>query len=130
MKLISKFIKILIGIVLTAGLLYIFVANYSVLFSKSVIGEVVGVERVETPFTVVARGTNDLNPKLFSFAVAIRDEKAKEIFTASAEDRQWAVVQKGQCAEAVYLPYPPWELTKKGTYFGARLIRLFDCLKK
>jgi hypothetical protein len=64
--------------------------------------------------------------QIFSFGVAIRDSKG-EIHTASSEDRQWAVAQAGQCVEAKYFPYAPWELSNAGTYHGARLIRLFDC---
>jgi hypothetical protein len=63
---------------------------------------------------------------MFSFAIAIRDQKGT-IHTASAEDRQWAVVEKGQCVEAKFFPYPPWNLDKSGTFFGARLLKLYDC---
>jgi hypothetical protein len=64
--------------------------------------------------------------QIFSYAVAIRDSRG-EIHTASTEDRQWAVAQKGQCVEAKYFPYPPWQLDKAGTYHSARLLRLYEC---
>lgn len=105
-------------------------ANYSVIFSKTVVGEVTGVERVEIPVALVARGDSDITSKVFSFAVGIKDQQTGEIYTSSSEDRQWAVAEKGQCAEAVFLPYPPWQLSKQGTYYGARLVRLFECAKQ
>ncbi len=104
-------------------------ANYSVIFSKTVVGEITGVERVEIPVALVSRSDSDITSKVFSFAIGIKDKKTGDIYTASSEDRQWAVAQPGQCAEAVFLPYPPWEFTKKGTYFGARLVRLYECPK-
>lgn len=104
-------------------------ANYSVIFAKSVIGEVTGVEKVELPVALMARSDGDITSKVFSFAIGIKDAKTGEIYTASSEDRQWAVVEKGQCAEAKFLPYPPWEFSKQGTFFGARLVKLYECVK-
>lgn len=120
-----KFIKSLVILVIMGALLWLVAINYSVIFSKTVRGEITAVERVEMPVAVFSRG-DDITPKVFSFAVAIKDETG-EIFTASSEDRQWAVSKPGQCAEAEFLPYPPWDLRHKGTYFGARLVRLSDC---
>lgn len=108
---------------------YAFVEGYSYIFQKRIKGEVVGVERVNVPMTVLATDNSPMNSQIFSFAIALRDDKTNEIFTASAEDRQWAVVQKGQCAEVTIFPYPPWQLKKGGTYFNARLDKLFDCVK-
>lgn len=102
-------------------------ANYSVIFSKTVRGEITAVERVEIPVALMSRSDNDITSKVFSFAIGIKDRQTGEIFTASSEDRQWAVAQVGKCAEAVFLPYPPWNFTKKDTYFGARLVRLNEC---
>lgn len=87
------------------------------------------IDRVTQPSTIIA-GSNALPPsQVFSFAIAIRDLKG-DIVTASSEDRQWAVVDKGQCVQARYFPYPPWELDKAGTYNGARLIKIYDCPNK
>ncbi|KHD87126.1 MAG: hypothetical protein OM95_15975, partial [Bdellovibrio sp. ArHS] len=105
------------------------VANYSVIFSKTIVGEITAVERVELPVALVTRAEGDITSKVFSFAIGIKDQKTGEIFTASSEDRQWAVAQKGQCAQAEFLPYPPWQFTKKDTYFGARLVKLYECPK-
>lgn len=129
MATIWKFTKFVLVLFVVVGLLWIVLANYSVIFSKTVIGEITGVERVEIPVALVSRSDSDITSKVFSFAIGIKDIKSGDIYTASSEDRQWAVAQPGQCAEAVFLPYPPWEFTKKGTYFGARLVRLYECPK-
>jgi hypothetical protein len=120
---------ILVLLFLSAGTVFYF---YEYIFAKQVLGEIVKVERVTQTNTLIAAngGSQALAPEqLFSFAVAIRDSQG-EIHTASTEDRQWAVAQAGQCVEAKFLAYPPWRLEKAGTYFGARLIRLFDCKKE
>ena len=122
----TKFVLILVCLVVA---IWAVLANYSVIFSRTIVGEITGVERIELPVALMAQVGADVSGKMFSFAIGIKDPKTGEIHTSSSEDRQWAVAQAGQCAEAVYLPYPPWDLTKKGTYFGARLIRLFECPK-
>ncbi|MEK2645651.1 hypothetical protein [Bdellovibrio sp. BCCA] len=129
MATIWKFTKFVLVLLVIVGLSWVILANYSVIFSKTVVGEITGVERVEIPVALMARSDGDITSKVFSFAIGIKDQKTGEIYTASSEDRQWAVAQKGQCAEAVFLPYPPWQFTKKDTYFGARLVRLFECAK-
>ncbi|WP_413574704.1 hypothetical protein ACLVWU_10785 [Bdellovibrio sp. HCB290] len=130
MAAVGRILKTILALVLLLGIAWIVLANWSVIFSKTVIGEVVNVERVELPVALIARSGGELNEKVFSFAISIKDTKTGEMFAATSEDRQWAIVQKGQCAEAVYLPYPPWELKKRGTYFGARLVRLSECAPK
>jgi len=115
-------------LVLFAGI-FTCVKYYSYVFARSVVGKVVDVENVLQPTTIIQGGGADGNKlpnQIFSFAIGIQDEKG-EIVTASSEDRQWAVVKKGQCAEAKFFPYPPWALSKAGTYFGARLLKLSDC---
>jgi hypothetical protein len=129
MKKMMGYLKGLLVLIVVCFALWAIGANYSVIFSKHVVGTVTAVERVNLQVALMTNQPGaDLNSsKAFSFAVAIKDAKTGEIFTASSEDRQWAVVQKGQCAEAEFLPYPPWELTRKGTYFGARLVKLSEC---
>ncbi|AHZ84703.1 hypothetical protein Bb109J_c2012 [Bdellovibrio bacteriovorus] len=129
MATIWKFTKFVIGLVVLVLILWAVLANYSVIFSKTVIGEITSVERVEIPVALVTRAEGNITSQVFSFAIGIKDTKTNEIFTASSEDRQWAVAQPGQCAEAVFLPYPPWQFTKKDTYFGARLVKLHECAK-
>jgi hypothetical protein len=110
-------------------IIYSLVSYWPYIFSKKVEGNVVKVEKLMDPIAVMTGG--EPSNKVFSFAVAIRNESTGEIFTASTEDRQWAAVQgEGLCAEAKFFPYPPWKLDKSGTYFGARLIKLWNCTDK
>jgi hypothetical protein len=125
-----KIIKVLGLSFITAIIIFIFLNFYPNIFAKTIVGEIVGVDRVVTPMTLLTQGNQPPPAQIFSFAVAIRDEKSGEIFTASSEDRQWAVVEKGFCAKAKFLVYPPWALDKAGTYYGARLLRLYDCKNK
>lgn len=126
----KKFLYISVSAVGVAVLAFVLVNWYPYIFSVKIDGEIYGVERVEAPLAVLTTQGANPAPQVFSYAVAVRDNKTGEIFTASSEDRRWAVVQKGQCAEVKFLPYPPWSLTRSGSYFGARLIRLYDCPKK
>lgn len=122
-------------VLLTAGVLLglgaiglVVVQYYSFLFSKVVVGQVERVERVVVGAAILQTEVNaEARDQLFSFAIAIRDRSSNEIFTSSSEDRQWAVVSSGQCAEVRLYPYPPWNLQKAGTFGNARLERLFDC---
>jgi hypothetical protein len=125
----KKYVALAIVLVIAATAVFVCVRFYSYVFAKTIDGEVVKVERVTQPEAVIASGRNIPAEQLFSFGIAIRDPKG-EIHTASSEDRQWSVVQAGQCAQARYFPYPPWDLDKAGTYHNARLLRLYDCPKK
>ena len=118
-------IFLLLVLLLGGGAAVFSIKNYSLVFAKTVRGAVVRVERVNTGDAILG-SRNIPDYQLFSYAVAIRDEEG-EIHTASSVDRQWAVVASGQCAQARFFPYPPWDFEKAGTYFGARLERLFDC---
>lgn len=102
---------------------------YSYVFSKTVYGHIVRVERVTDPAAMITQGSQIPSSQIYSFAVALRDQQG-QIHTASSEDRQWAVAQSGQCAEVRFFRYPPWQLEKAGTFFGARLLRLQDCPEK
>jgi hypothetical protein len=120
----------ILGFLIVVGILaaYVCVTQYSFVFAKIVIGEIVAVEKVVENMAII--GSRQADPaQLFSYAVAIRT-KDGEIITASSEDRQWALAQKGQCAESKFYPYPPWDLDKAGTYHNARMTRLFDCPAK
>ncbi|OFZ12235.1 MAG: hypothetical protein A2Z20_04250 [Bdellovibrionales bacterium RBG_16_40_8] len=108
-----KFIAAVIIPLMFVAAGYFFYKYWPYIFSKTVVGVITDVQRVS-------------EQEQFLFAVAIR-EKNGEIATASSEDRQWAVAKPGQCAEAKYYPYPPWQLDMAGTYFGARLTKLHIC---
>ncbi|WP_413291367.1 hypothetical protein [Bdellovibrio sp. HCB337] len=126
----KKVLYIVLTILAACGLVFVLVNWYPYIFSQKVDGEIYGVERVEVPMAIITADGAKPSSQVFSYAVAVKDAKTGEIFTASSEDRRWAVVQKGQCAEVKFLPYPPWSLTRSGAYFGARLIRLYDCPAK
>lgn len=107
---------------------------WSFIFARKVQGRIYNIDKVSTHLAVMGGATIPQdkhaeqlhNQALFSYAIAIR-EASGEIVTASSEDRQWAVAQVNQCVEAKFYVYPPWDLESAGTYFNARLIRLYDC---
>jgi hypothetical protein len=106
--------------------LWIFFANWSFIFKEKVVGEVVAAERVNQNLTVITDPNAKINPQVFSFSVAIKDQHTGEIHMASSEDRQWAAVTKGNCVVAAFFPYPPWRILDKGmTNRNARLLRNF-----
>ncbi len=120
----KKTLSIIAVLILLVGSGVLCFFYYPYIFSKNVMGKLQGVERVSQPEAII--GNSVRSEYVFSYAVSIKDDK-NEIHTGSSEDRQWAVAQEGQCAEAKFFPYPPWDLEKGGTYFGVRLLRLFDC---
>lgn len=121
----KKIIISILSVLVLSGITFLVIHFYSYIFAKTVSGEVLRVEHVTSADGIIA-SRNTPNAQLFSFAIAIRDSSG-EIHTSSSEDRQWAVVTPGQCAEARFFPYPPWKLDKARTYFGARLERLYEC---
>jgi hypothetical protein len=125
---VKKRIAIVVFVLLLAGFGFVSIKFYSFVFARKVRGEVMRVERVNTAEAIITSG-GAVPSQIFSFAVAIRDEKG-EIYTASSEDRQWSLIEKGQCVVAKIFPYPPWQLDKGNTYFGARLERIFECGSK
>jgi hypothetical protein len=125
----KKYIALVVLIVIVGGAGYLCIRFYPYVFARTVRGEILKVERINENQAIITNGGNIPANQLYSYAVSIRDS-ANEIHTASSEDRQWAVAQSGQCVEAKFFPYPPWNLDKANTYYGARLERLFDCQKK
>ncbi len=113
-----------VGVSLVVGLVVYF---YSYVFAKTVDGPIEGVERVTQVQTLIGNTDKAPDSQVFSFAVAVRDRESQRIYTGSTEDRQWAVAKVGQCAKARFFPYAPWQLDKAGTYFGVRLLQLYDC---
>lgn len=124
----KKFVYMLVFVLILLGSSVGFVRYYSYIFAKEIKGTIINVEKPTSQMAIV--GTNQ-DPKiaerqLFSYAVAIQTSDG-EIMTASTEDRQWAVAEKGKCVTAKYYPYPPWDFDKSGTYFGARLLQMREC---
>jgi hypothetical protein len=120
-------IALVLLVLLLIGAGYVSVRYYPYVFAKSVKGEIIGVEKVNPGPAVITQDMPSAS-QLFSFAVAIKQDDG-EIFTASSEDRRWAVAHQGLCVEARFFPYPPWNLARGGTYYGARLERLYECPK-
>src|SRR4051794_20741953 len=94
--------KFIVGLILLFVVLAIaaagFVQYYHLLFARKVTGEVISVQKVDSSIDVVAaRPDERIASRLFSYAVAVEDEKTKEILVASSEDRRWATVEKGNC---------------------------------
>jgi hypothetical protein len=118
-----------IGLVLVLGLCaWGFVEGYPYIFAKEIEGKIEKVERVQINVSLIQTNNSDekFNPDLYSFAVAIKSKDGR-IWTASAQDRQWASIADGRCVKAKFFPYPPWKLDKAGTYYGARLLEAWDC---
>ena len=116
----------LLIIVLVVAVVGLLMMNYSFVFSKTIEGRIIGVDRITQPAAVITSG--QLSPSaMFSFAIAIEDAESKKVFTSSSEDRQWGVAKHCARARARFYPYPFWDLEKSGTYYNARLIELYDC---
>lgn len=120
----AMLVRLFVGLVI-AGLLWLVFANYSFVFSKTIEGRIIGVDRITQP-TMITSG--QLSPEaLFSFAIAIEDETTKRVYTASSEDRQWGVAKYCKRAKVRFYPYPFWNFEKSGTYYNARVEELFEC---
>ncbi len=129
MIMLKKILTRIVMFVVLAGLGAGFVIFYSYIFSKHITGEIIAVEKVNIPLAILNPNNLTNANQAFSFAVAIKESGSQEIYTASSEDRQWAAVTKGYCAEIKIFPYPPWNIEKSGTFYGARLLKLFECKK-
>lgn len=129
MKSFKNWLRNLIVFVFLLILISLYLVYYPYVHQRHVVGTVKGVEQIFETAAIVSTG-GDPSTKIYSFAIAVQDKKTTEIVTGSTEDRQWAVVKEGQCVEAVFFPYPPWNLQKSGTYYNVRLKKLFDqCLE-
>lgn len=120
------FLRWILGILVSVFIFWIFVANYSFVFKKKIVGEVQSVEAMPIQALVTAQSSTPLNAQIFSVAVAIKDLSSQEIHMASSEDRQWMAVQKGNCVIAAFFPYPPWNFQKGTTNHNARLLKNFS----
>ena len=110
--------------------IFVLVSLYLVYFpyihQRHVVGQVKGVKQIFEAAAIVPTTGGEPSTKIYSFAVAVEDSKSSEIVTGSTEDRQWGVVKEGQCVEAIFFPYPPWNLQKAGTYYNVRIKKLFE----
>lgn len=124
MKAIGGFLKALILLVIVGGILAVVITNYAWVFSKRVKGEVVSVERVTAPTAIL--GNKVTEGQMYSYSVLIQGEDGK-LYSSSSEDRQWAVVKKGYCVDALLYRYPPWEVSQGNTFFNARVEQIRIC---
>lgn len=113
-------------IVVMGGLGWFFVQYYDWIFSVRVNGEVLLVEKVNPQVALLTPG-NQIPTQAFSFAIKVRELSSNQIYTASSEDRQLAVVEKGNCVELELFPYPPWQLRKAQTWANARINKIYSC---
>jgi hypothetical protein len=103
------------------------IINWSWVFAKRVHGEIINVERVTNPTAILGKTTDQ---QIHSYAILIQNEADGLLYTASSDDRQWQVAEKGYCVDATLYVYPPWNLEKSGTYFNARINQLSKCAGK
>lgn len=127
MATVRSLIKYLLTVVILFVVLWVVMSNYSIIFSQTFEGEIVAVEKIEAVPAVI--DPNDLSAKALSYVVGIKDSKTGDTVTATSTDSQWSIAKPGQCVNAVFSPYPPWDLARKGTFFGARMTRLYECPK-
>jgi hypothetical protein len=121
----KKSLKIILLVLVLLLIGWTVVANYSFIFSKKVMGEIVEVDRVAQPDMIFSG--KQVDPALIhSFAVAVKDESG-EIFTSSSQDSDWAAAKKGMCVQARFFPVPPWDFERAGTYLNVRILQLRDC---
>lgn len=124
MKSLRYFTRFL-GILIVAVVAFFFVFNYySWIFAKRVKGEVIEVERVMAPTAIFGKATD---AQIHSYSILIKNEADGRLYTTSSEDRQWQVVKKGYCVEAMLYRYPFWDLEKANTFFNARVVELKLC---
>ena len=124
MRSILRFVKILVLVVVLIAAVVVVITNYSWVFSKRITGVVVDVERVTDPTAVF--GARATEQQMYSYSVLIRGDDG-QLYSSSSEDRQWQVVKKGYCVEALLYRYPPWSLDQAGTFFNARLKQVKLC---
>lgn len=127
----KRFRNTALVLIVIAFAVYGVVAWYEYIFARHVVGVITVVDRENIPVTLIDVNAPEVTPQAkISFVIGIKEEKTGEIVTASSEDRHWIAAQPGQCVEAQYFPYPPWNLAKRGTYHNARLQKLVDCATK
>lgn len=109
-----SFLNIFLVFIVLLGALLFVIFNYSWVFSKSVQGEIIELERIPS------------GAELLSYAILLQDKNGF-LYTFSAEDKQWQVVKKGYCVSTTLYRYPPWDLERGGTFYNARLKQIYKC---
>jgi len=124
MRILRSILGWFIFIVLVIAVVTFVILNYSWVFAKRVHGEIINVERVTNPTAILGKATDQ---QIHSYAVLIQNDQDGLLYTASSDDRQWQVAEKGYCVDATLYVYPPWNLEKSGTYFNARINQIMRC---
>jgi len=124
MNKVRGFVKalIILGVLVAVGVFV--VTNYSWVFSKRVRGVVIDVQRVTSPTAVF--GNRATEAQMYSYSVLVQGEDGV-LYTSSSEDRQWQVVKKGYCIDALLYRYPPWHFDKGNNFFNARVEQIRVC---
>lgn len=120
----KSFVKVLVGIVVVGAMAGFVISNWSWVFAKKIHGKILDVQRVTNPNAIITSRASDA--QIHSFAVLIQGDD-NVLYTASSEDHQWQVAQKGYCVSALLYRYPPWDFERANTYFNARLEQLEIC---
>jgi hypothetical protein len=124
MKNMMTAIKILLVIAILTGAGIFVVNNWAWVFSKTVEGEIINVERVTEPTAILSARISDA--QIHSYSILIKDKEGK-LYTTSSEDPQWQIAKPGYCVRALLYRNPPWELNKAITFFNARIKELSEC---
>ncbi len=124
MNALRGFLKASLVLLILIGALTFVVYNYSWVFSKTIDGKVVDVQRVTSPTAILnSRATE---AQMYSYSILIQGNDGV-LYASSSEDRQWQVVKKGYCVSALLYRYPPWFLDKANTFFNARVEQIRIC---
>jgi hypothetical protein len=111
---------VLFVVLLVLGAWFSTTSLYTWTARKTVTGEVVSLANLTPDALLRSRTGTPGGDITYSFAVVIKADDGT-IYSASAEDRQWAAVKEGYRVRATLFPYSPLNWTKQGTYHGARL---------
>lgn len=65
----------------------------------------------------------DINDKVFSFSLSV--DVDNEFITFTSEDRQFASVKRNDQIKFKVFKYPPWNISKGGTFYGGRLLKKY-----
>lgn len=111
-------------VVTVCGVITFVIINWSWVFAKHIHGEIIDVQRVTNPTAIMGKVSDQ---QIHSYAILIQNDDDKKLYTARSDDQQWQVARRGYCVDALLYVYPPWNLEKSGTYFGARMNQMILC---
>lgn len=93
---------------------------YPMLHRYTATGTITGIAEMKPNITI----GQSVSGGQYSFAVDITTEE-KKIVSFSSEDRKFATCEKGQKVKVAYFKYPPWNLSKAGTFYGGRMLQKY-----